>query len=66
MSHKNATKHAKEMFFPIILKVLNFVKIVNPKQTILTNLNTDIDYNEIKKILPKNVIPAYDGMSFLI
>ena len=45
--------------------VLNFVKIVNPKKTILTNLNNEIDYNEIKKILPKNVVPAYDGMSFL-
>ena len=46
--------------------VLNFVKIVKPKKTILTNLNNDIDYDEIKKILPKNIIPAYDGMTFLL
>ena len=32
----------------------------------LTNMNNEIDYNEVKKLLPKNVIPAYDGLSFLI
>ena len=35
----------------------------SPKKAILTNLHTDIDYNEIKKKLPKNIIPAYDGLS---
>ena len=44
--------------------VLNLVNEIKPKKTILTNLNNDIDYSEIKKILPKNVIPAYDGLSF--
>ena len=46
--------------------VLNFVKLTKPKKTILTNLNSDIDYNEIKKKIPKNIIPAYDGLSFSI
>ena len=36
---------------------------LKPKKTILTNLHHDIDYNTIKKILPKNVIPAYDGLN---
>ena len=45
--------------------VLKFVSIVKPERTILTNLNIEIDYNEIRKNLPKNIIPAYDGMSFL-
>ena len=47
-------------------KVLELVKIIKPRKTILTNMHNEIDYKEIKKILPKNVIPAYDGMSFLI
>tara|TARA_B100000945_G_C20380723_1_gene597094 strand:+ start:170 stop:943 length:774 start_codon:yes stop_codon:yes gene_type:complete len=47
-------------------EVLNLVKIIKPKKTILTNMNNDIDYNEIKKLLPKNIVPAHDGMSFLI
>ena len=47
-------------------QVLNLVKIIKPKKTILTNMNNEIDYVKIKKHLPKNVVPAYDGMSFLI
>ncbi len=46
--------------------VLDLVKKIKPKKTILTNMNNEIDYLEIKKKLPKNVVPAYDGMSFLI
>ena len=47
-------------------EVLKFVKIIKPKKTILTNLNNEIDYSEIKKKIPKNVVPAYDGLSLLI
>ena len=39
------------------------IKKFRPRKAILTNLHTDIDYNEIKKKLPKNIIPAYDGLS---
>jgi len=46
--------------------VLDLVKYINPKKTILTNLSTDIDYSKIKKKLPKNIMPAHDGLSFLI
>jgi phosphoribosyl 1,2-cyclic phosphate phosphodiesterase len=45
-------------------EALRLVKIVKPKKTILTNLHVDFDYNKIKKQLPKNVFPAYDGMNF--
>ena len=46
--------------------VIEITKITKPKKTILTNLNTDLDYNYLLKNLPKNIVPAYDGMSFLI
>ncbi len=45
-------------------KALNVAKVLKPKKTILTNLHTDLDYEKIKKDLPKNVIPAFDGLSF--
>ncbi|WP_435089124.1 hypothetical protein [Candidatus Pelagibacter bacterium nBUS_29] len=35
----------------------------SPKKAILTNLHSDIDYKVIKEKLPKNIIPAYDGLS---
>ena len=44
-------------------KSLEIIKRFSPKKAILTNLHTDIDYNQINKILPKNIVPAYDGLS---
>ena len=46
--------------------VLKLIDKIKPKKTILTNLSNEIDYNEIKNLLPKNVIPAHDGLTFLI
>ncbi len=47
-------------------EVLNLVKILKPKKTLLTNLHSDLDYNYLLKKLPNNVIPAYDGITFNI
>jgi phosphoribosyl 1,2-cyclic phosphate phosphodiesterase len=44
-------------------EILKLIKIINPKKTILTNLHSDLDYNLLLKKLPKNVIPAHDGLS---
>ena len=44
-------------------QVLDLVKILLPKKTILTNMHSDLDYGHLKKILPKNIVPGYDGMS---
>ena len=35
---------------------------LKPKKTILTNLHPTLDYNLLLKKLPKNMIPAYDGL----
>ena len=34
------------------------------KKTILTNLHVDLDYGKLKRKLPRNIVPAYDGLSF--
>jgi len=34
---------------------------LKPKKTILTNLNSDLNYLFLLKKLPNNVLPAYDG-----
>jgi len=44
-------------------QVLDLVKILLPKKTILTNMHSDLDYDHLKKILPKNIVPGYDGMA---
>ncbi len=43
---------------------LELINLTAPKKAILTNLHTDLDYFQLKKILPKNIVPAYDGLSF--
>ena len=43
---------------------LELIKLVKPKKAILTNLHTDLDYNYLKKKLPSNISPAFDGLSF--
>ncbi len=41
---------------------LKLISIFKPKKAILTNLHSDLDYDILKKKLPRNVIPAYDGL----
>ena len=36
---------------------------LKPKKTILTNLHHDLDYGFLLRKLPRNVLPAYDGLS---
>ena len=43
---------------------LSLIKKIKPKKSILTNLHVDFDYFKLKKKLPINIIPAYDGLSF--
>ena len=50
---------------PSHLNLENSLKLINkfkPKKSILTNLHSDLDYDDLKKLLPKNIIPAYDGL----
>ena len=42
---------------------LAIIKKFKPKQAILTNLSPVLDYKILKKMLPKNVIPAHDGLT---
>ena len=42
---------------------LKLIKVFNPKKTVLTNLHSDLDYQKLKKILPKNVVPGFDGLT---
>jgi len=43
-------------------EALYIQSILKPKKTILTNLNCELDYDFLIHSLPKNVLPAYDGL----
>ncbi len=53
-------KHPSHFNLETSLKMINELK---PKKAILTNLSPELDYNYLKKILPKNVVPAHDGLT---
>ena len=42
---------------------LKYIKIFKPKKAILTNLHSDLDYGYLRNILPKNIEPAFDGLT---
>ena len=42
---------------------LKLIKKYQPKKEVLTNLHSDLDYNYLKKTLPKNIVPAFDGLT---
>ena len=48
---------------------INYINIIKPKKTILTNLHSDIDYSACKKKInkiSKNIFIAYDGLKLII
>ena len=53
-------KHTSHFNLDDVFKINSLIK---PKKTILTNLHSDLDYNNLLNILPNNIIPGYDGFS---
>ena len=43
-------------------EALAWIARMRPRRAVITNLHTDLDYEELKARLPANVTPAYDGM----
>jgi phosphoribosyl 1,2-cyclic phosphate phosphodiesterase len=41
---------------------LAWIERLRPRRAILTNLHTDLDYETLRRRLPDNVTPAFDGM----
>jgi phosphoribosyl 1,2-cyclic phosphate phosphodiesterase len=41
---------------------LQWIERIKPARAILTNMHSDLDFEEVRAKLPPNVVPAYDGM----
>ena len=41
---------------------LGWIERFKPRRAVITNMHADLDYEVLRKELPANVIPAYDGM----
>jgi phosphoribosyl 1,2-cyclic phosphate phosphodiesterase len=46
-----------------VADALGWIERLKPKRAILTNLHADLDYETLRRELPANVEPAYDGIS---
>jgi phosphoribosyl 1,2-cyclic phosphate phosphodiesterase len=45
-----------------VKEALAWIGRLKPKRAILTHMTTDLDYETLRRELPSNVEPAYDGM----
>ena len=46
-----------------VKQALQWIERLKPKRAILTHLHNDLDYEVLRRELPANVEPAYDGMT---
>jgi phosphoribosyl 1,2-cyclic phosphate phosphodiesterase len=45
---------------------LSWIDRFKPKRAVITNMHSDLDYEVLRQSLPKDVIPAYDGMRLTV
>jgi len=47
-------------------QAIEVIDTLKPKKAVLTHMGHELDYEILKKQLPKNIVPGYDGMKFNI
>jgi phosphoribosyl 1,2-cyclic phosphate phosphodiesterase len=45
---------------------LSWIDRFKPRRAVITNMHSDVDYEVLRLSLPKDVIPAYDGMRLML
>jgi phosphoribosyl 1,2-cyclic phosphate phosphodiesterase len=45
---------------------LSWIDRFKPRRAVITNMHSDLDYEVLRQSLPKDVIPAYDGMRLTV
>jgi phosphoribosyl 1,2-cyclic phosphate phosphodiesterase len=45
-----------------LAQALDWIERLKPKQAVLTNLHTDLDYRTLERDLPPHIRPAHDGL----
>ncbi len=58
----DALRYARHPSHFSLAETLDWIERLRPRRAILTNLHTDLDYETLRRSLPPNVVPAYDGM----
>jgi phosphoribosyl 1,2-cyclic phosphate phosphodiesterase len=58
----DALRHKPHPSHFTVAEALDWIARIAPRRAILTNLHTDLDYDELRRRLPAHVTPAYDGL----
>lgn len=61
----DALRHKPHPSHLTVAQALDWVARIKPKRAILTNLHADLDYDTLRRELPPNVEPAFDGMQIV-
>ncbi|MEQ8825681.1 MAG: MBL fold metallo-hydrolase [Filomicrobium sp.] len=59
----DALRHTPHVSHFHLNRALEWIDRLKPKRAILTHMTTDLDYDALRRSLPKGVEPAYDGMT---
>lgn len=58
----DALRHTPHPSHAHLARTLEWIGRVKPKRAILTNMHLDMDYEALRKELPADIEPAFDGM----
>ncbi|MBU1213395.1 MAG: MBL fold metallo-hydrolase [Alphaproteobacteria bacterium] len=59
----DALRHTPHPSHFHVKRALEWIERLQPKRAILTHMTTELDYDALRRSLPENVEPAYDGMT---
>jgi phosphoribosyl 1,2-cyclic phosphate phosphodiesterase len=62
----DALRYAQHPSHFSLSDALSWIEKFKPRRAVLTNLHSDLDYEVLRKSLPPNIIPAYDGIRLTI
>jgi len=59
----DALRHIPHPSHATVEQALDWARRISPAKTILTNMHVDLDYQTLRRELPKGVVPGYDGLT---
>ncbi|KQW23071.1 phosphoribosyl 1,2-cyclic phosphodiesterase [Afipia sp. Root123D2] len=62
----DALRYAQHPSHFSLSDALSWIEKFKPRRAVLTNLHSDLDYEVLRKSLPPNIIPAYDGIRLTV
>jgi phosphoribosyl 1,2-cyclic phosphate phosphodiesterase len=45
---------------------LSWINRFKPRNAVITNMHSDLDYEVLRHRLPPNIVPAHDGMRLML